>query len=142
VFQPVHNDQIVMPNGNSYSVREMQAARAVEEYDSSFILGQLNGTWTVFLRNGPIEGNPFPIFALGNELPAPEEIKRRMYHADTKRHGGKIAAKVDRVNEQRKRELRKKADEGVAQTVEAFDFGLRAKGVHPFPKIYVPRGVS
>jgi hypothetical protein len=142
VFQPVHNDSIYMPNGARMSVRELQAARAVEEYDGSLILGQLHGEWTVFLRNGPIEGNPFPVLGLGHELPAPEEVKKRLHDADTKRHGGKIATKVDRMNEERKRALCKQADDGVGATVEAFDWGLRKEGVHPHPRIYVPREVK
>ena len=137
MFQPVHADRIFLPNGNSYSVREIQAARAVEEYDGSLVLGQLDGQWTVFLRNGP-EGNPFPVLGLGYELPAPEAIKKRMYEADTKRHGGQIAQRVDRQNEARKRAFRKHADDGVGAAVEAFDFGLRKQGAHPFPRIFVP----
>lgn len=138
MFQPVHNDSIYLPNGTRLNIRESQAARAVEEYDSSLILGQLHGQWTVFLRNGPMEGNPFPVLGLGHELPTPEQIKKRLYAADTKRHGGKIALKVDRQNEAAKRALRKKADEGVGAAVEAFDWGLRAQGVHPHPRIFVP----
>lgn len=137
---PVHNDQIVMPNGSSYRIAEVQAARVVEEYDASLILGQLDGQWTVFLRNGPIEGQPFPVLGLGPELPSPDLIQRRLHQADTRRHGGKIAERADRVNQQKIREARRKGDEGAGETAEAFDWAMHAKKQHPTPRIFVPGG--
>ena len=137
-FEPVHNDSIWLPSGQTYRIHELQAARAVEEYDASLILGQLNGQWTVFLRNGPTQGQPFPVLGLGHELPTPEVIKAKLYRADTQKHGGKIAQRVDRQNREAQKVLRAKADDAAGETAEYFDIAHRIKKTHPTPRIFVP----
>lgn len=135
---PIQNDAIYLPNGQRMNIHELQAARAVEQYDESLVLGQLEGQWTVFVRTGPIEGQPFPVLGLGFELPSPDLITRRLHQADTKRHGGEIAVRVDRVNAERLRDIRRKGDEGAGETAEMFDTGLHLMKQHPTPRIFVP----
>jgi hypothetical protein len=137
-LQQVRNEEIYLPDGRVMNVVELQAARAVEAYDSSLILGQLHGQWTVFVRNGPIEGNPFPVLGLGFELPSPDEITRKLHTSDTRRHGGKIAERVDRQNRERQRQRRAAGDQKVGEVAETYDTALRLMKQHPTPRIFVP----
>lgn len=137
-FTQVRNEEIYLPDGRRMNVYELQAARVIEEYDPSLILGQLHNQWTVFLRNGPVEGYPFPVLGLGHELPSPEQIQRRLHDADTRRHGGKIAQRVDRANEEKKREARRRSDQAAGETAEAFDTAAHLMKQHPTPRIFVP----
>lgn len=135
---PVRSEEIHLPDGRRLNIGEAQAARIVEEYDPALVLGQLHGQWTVFVRNGPIEGNPFPVLGLGHELPSPDQIQRKLYQSDTQRHGGKIAERVDRINAEKQRDARRKGDEGAGETAAYFDWAARQMGVHPEPRIFVP----
>jgi hypothetical protein len=136
----VRSEEIFLPDGTRMNISEVQAARAVEAYDESLVLGQLHDQWTVFVRNGPIEGNPFPVLGLGFELPHPDEITRRLHVSDTKRHGGAIAQRVDRQNREKQRQLRAAADDKVGEVAETIDIGHHLMKSHPTPRIFVPGG--
>ena len=139
-FTPVRNEEIYLPDGRRMNVAEMQAARAVEEYDPSLVLGQLHGQWTVFVRNGPREtgGMPFPVLGLGHELPHPEQITAKLHRSDTRRHGGEIAKRVDRQNQEHIKRVRAKADQGAGEVAEHYDWAMHAMKQHPTPRIFVP----
>ena len=139
---PIKSDAIWLPGKGMVSLSARAAAKAVEEYDPDLILGKHAATddWVVFIKNGP-GGQPFPVFGLGKELPGPDEIKRRLYQADTKRRGTKIVAEVERRNEQRRREAAARASDAAGEVAEAYDWALRKQGAHPFPRVFVPAGV-
>lgn len=128
-----------IPGRGELAMGELAAARAVEEYDPELMLGQdrRSGDWVVLIKRDP----PYPVFGLGPTLPSPDEIKRRLYQADTKRHGGKLADELDRANERAKQELRDRADDATGEVAEALDWGFRKLGSHPFPRIFIPKGV-
>lgn len=137
-LEPVKHDSILLPDGSLRNIRETAAARAVADYDDDLVLAQhkQDGQWAVFIKT---EGEGLrPVLGLGFELPSPEQIRERLYRADTKIHGGRLALDVARRNEQRQAQLTKKADESTAEVVEHFDWALRSQGVHPHPRIFVP----
>jgi hypothetical protein len=140
LFVPNEPGSIYIPGRGKLSFSELAAAKAVEEYDADLVLGQRNDTseWVVFIKNGPINGEPFPVLGLGFELPAPEKIKEKLYRADTKRHGGKIVEAVERHNERLRKEYRDRASDGAGQAAEAFEWAHRQMGSHPNPRIFVP----
>jgi len=131
-------ESIWIPGRGQMVIRELQAARAVEEYASDLILGFRKDTqeWVVFKQGGP-DGQPFPVFGLGRELPTPEEIQKRLYLADTKRRGGQIVEEVNRRNEARQQAARDVADGAAEIAAEAFDWALRKEG-HGNQRIFVP----
>jgi len=123
--------------------QERAAAKAVEEYDSGLILGYRNdvGEWVVFLRNGP-GGVPFPALGLGSTLPAPEEIKRRLYRADTKRRGPAIVAEVERHNRMIEDRGRRAQEASIEVAAEGIEWASRKLGLRGNGKIFVPGGAT
>lgn len=124
--------------GNGLTSRaERQAANAVQEYESDLILGQRQDTreWVVYLRNGPMsDGQPFPIFNLGTELPTADKIKEKLYKADLRRHGKKIFQQIMQANDRATEAGRKAADEASAEMAEALVSGFKHQGFDPYPK--------
>jgi hypothetical protein len=103
-----------------------QASDAVTEYGDHLMLARENDTddWVVLMKRGP-EGRPFPVFNLGRELPAPEEIKRRLYMADVRRRGPEIVHEVERANEQRRKHDRDEAHDAAGELAEAIEWAQR-----------------
>jgi hypothetical protein len=130
-----------VPSGQR-DVRALQAAKAVREYDADLALGfnETINQWAVFKKTGP-DGQPFPVFGLGYELPTPEKIKESLYKADVRRHGAKIVSDVEAHNARVRAEQQYKTDQATAAVAEAFEWGFRKQGVHPNPRIFVPKGV-
>lgn len=135
------SESIWLPGAGELRWDEMAAAKAVEEYDPDLTLGQIKdtGQWAVFLRRA--DGSPFPVFGLGHELPGPDEIKRRLYHADVRRNGNAIVDQLERQQREEEKRLNDISSDGAGMVAEAIDSHMRAEGKHPFPRIYVPRGV-
>lgn len=134
-------DQLWVPGFGNAPVGISAAAKAVEEYDPDLALGQdeRTGDYVVLLKRGP-DGTAFPVLGLGRELPAPEEIKRRLYQGDTRRRGRQIVADIERVNERRRAELRHQTREAAGEVAETMDAALHLMKRHPVPRIFVPSG--
>jgi hypothetical protein len=128
-----------IPGRGELALDERAAARAVEEYDADLMLGQdrRTGDWVVLIKRDP----PYPVYGLGPRLPSPDEIKRQLYTADVRRHGGKIVEGLERVNSQLRKELRDRASDSTGEAAEALEWGFRKLGAHPFPRIFIPKGV-
>lgn len=119
------------------------AQKAVEEYDPDLRLARDEeaNQWVVLLTNTPSEfngGRPHPVLGLGYELPAPEEIKRRLYMADTRRRGREIVRDLMRRQDERRAELRRETDDAAGEVAEAMDTALHLMKRHPVPRIFVP----
>lgn len=140
VVVPGH--QLWLPGVGVAPLSVRAASKAVKEYDAGLALGrhEQTGDWVVFIVDGP-EGRPFPVFGLGRELPGADEIKRRLYLADTKRRGGKIVADIERRNDVKRAELRLKSDDAAGIAAEAFEWGHRQMGTHPNPRVFVPNSI-
>ena len=125
-----------LPGQGMTSVDETAAARAVEQYDSGLILGFRQDTqeWVVFLRNGPNNGEPFPLLGLGRRLPSPDEITKKLYTTDVRRHGTKLYHDIQRRNDQRQAEARARASEASEEMAEALVSGFEHQGFRPFFK--------
>jgi hypothetical protein len=117
------------------------AQKAVEEYDVDMSIGRddSNGQWVVLLARGP-EGRPFPVLGLGVELPAPEEIKRKLYMSDTRKRGREIVMDIERHNERARQALRDKTHQAGGEVAETMDTALHLMKRHPVPRIFVPSG--
>ena len=119
-----------------------RASKAVDEYDEALMLArhELTGDWCVFLKKGPF-GEPFPVVGLGRDLPGPQEIQRRLYHADAKRRGNEILDQINRHNDELQQPGRDSADTAEGIAAEAYEWGFRKMGAHPTPRVFVPRSV-
>lgn len=122
------------PQSGMTSSRERQAAAAVREYEADLQLGQRQDTkeWVVFLRHSPhSDGQPFPIFSFGKELPTADKVKEMLYKADVRRHGDKIFRQINESNERKRTKAMEDHNEMLA---EALVEGFRNQGFDPFPK--------
>jgi hypothetical protein len=130
---------IWIPGAGFVPAHIRRAMKAVEEYDVDLEIGrdEHTGDYVVMLKRGP-EGRSFPVLGLGPELPAPEEIKRRLYKADTRRRGRQIVADIERNNERKRAELRHQTSEAAGEVAEAMDTALHLMKRHPAPRIFVP----
>jgi len=133
--------ELWVPGYGNVPVGMSAAAQAVNEYDPDLAIGQdeRNGDYVVLLKRGP-GGTAFPVLGLGPTLPAPEEIKRRLYKADTRRRAREIVADIERVNERKRQELRRQTSDGAGEVAETMDTALHLMKRHPVPRIFVPSG--
>lgn len=124
-----------VPGAGMTSVDELAAARAVTEYDSDLTLGHRRDTneWIVFHKHGP-NGEPFPLLSFGPKLPHPEQIKKKMYETDVRRHGAKLFHDIQRRNDERMEAGRKLSSEASEQMAEALVSGFDHQGFRPFFK--------
>lgn len=134
---------LYLPGVGLTGTDERAAAKAVREYDADCQLGQRKdtGEWIIFMTN-PATNEPFPVLGLGTRLPSPDEIQRRMYHTDVRKHGAKIFQNIMRRQEATLAGHKALADDASGEVAEALVSGFETQGFNPFPKIYVPRGVA
>lgn len=124
--------------------------RAVSDYDERLIFAQHpeNGQWCVFLKANAdmdydremlsIHGyNVVPILGF-DDIPGADEAIRRLYKADTVRHGEYILDQINAQNEAAKAEREVAASEGTQAAAEAFDWFKRAEGVNSQSRIFIP----
>lgn len=121
---------------------ERAASKAVREYDNECRLGQRRDTneWIVYMTN-PATDEPFPVLGLGTRLPGPDEIQRRMYQSDIRRHGEKLFRDIMRRQEATKASNLKDVSEASGEMADALVSGFRNQGHDPFPRIFIPKGV-
>lgn len=133
----VPSASIWLPGKGLVPTHVRQAMQAVEEYDEDLTLGQRGEDWVVLSKRGP-DGQPFPVYGLGRELPSADEIKRKLYMSDVRRRGAQIVAEVDRHNEAQKSAVQKIASDKAEVTADAYAWAHRKMGTHPSPRIFVP----
>lgn len=126
---------IWLPDSHYYR-EALPVDKAVNEYDSElhFGMNQKNGQWVIFMER---HGERIPILGF-QRIPHPDDALKRLYKADTRRHGSKILDDMNRENEELKKVARDKADDAVGETAEAFEIAYRLEGKHPKPRIFVP----
>lgn len=128
-----------LPGEGLVPVHIRQAIQAVEEYDPDLTIGQheQTGEWVVLLKRGP-EGRPFPVFGVGAHLPSPEALKKKLYDSDVRRHGGRIAQKLEAQAEARRRAERSNAAAATEEVAEAFLWAARKDGKAHIPRVFIP----
>lgn len=136
----LQSDAIWLPGAGEVSFSEMHVAEALREYDPDLILGQRKDTqeWCAFLPgNRNSDGQPFPVFSFGRELPEPNAAKKALYHADVRRNGRELLDQLDRIYDDEQKNIADKTSEAAEQLADAIDSNMRSKGVHPFPRVYL-----
>jgi hypothetical protein len=115
--------------------------KAVSEYDERLYFDRNldTGQWCIYLKTPPSEAD-LPILGF-DEVPNPEAAVKRLWQADTLRHGEKILNDMWKRNEKRLQPLRDKADDASGQAAEVLEWSHRKMGTHPTPRVFVPREV-
>jgi hypothetical protein len=137
---PLQGDAIWLPGQGMTSITERQVADAVAEYDADLMLGQRRdtGDWCVFMPgNRNSEGQPFPVFTFGQELPHPDTVKNVLYQHDIRRNGRELMDQLDRIYDDEQDKIKDKAQEGIEMLAEAIDSNMRDQGTHPYPRVYM-----
>jgi hypothetical protein len=137
---PLQSDAIWLPGVGMLSFSEKRVAEAVQEYDPDLMLGQRRdtGEWCCFLPgNRASEGQPFPVFTFGTELPHPDDAKKRLAQFDVRRQGRKIMDDIEAHFDREQKKFKNATTEATERVAEAIDSNMRMKGVHPFPKVYL-----
>jgi hypothetical protein len=130
--------EIWLPDFGAVPTHIRAASKAIEEYDPDLTLGRDKYEWLVLKKSGP--NGPFPVLGLGAELPGHDEIKRKMYKRDVRRHGEKLVTDMQRRVDARQREQRREIEDAEGIAAEAFEWATRKMGSHPNPRIFVPGG--
>ncbi len=124
---------IWLPGQGVVNLRVTALDRAAREYDERLRVGrnEETGDWCVFIQmeRGTFPPNDlYPIFGMGqnpDNLPHPEDLKRKLYETDTVRHGYQMLDRMNRENEALKEQKRKAAREADEIAAEAYEWGLR-----------------
>lgn len=118
------------------------AQKAVEEYDADLLIGrdERSGDWVVLLDSRRHDMPPHPVLRLGPELPGVDEIKRRLYMADTRKRGRKIVDDIAREREREQARMNSITHDAAGEVAEAMDSALHLMKRHPVPRIFVPGG--
>lgn len=121
-------------------VGEINASKAVSDYDPDLMLGQntQTGDWHVFVKDGPHDHQPFPVMYIGPDLPPYEQLKALLYKNDVRRHGEKIVHAIERRKASERDRLAKQHREENEEVAEHIEWGMRQMGAHPNPRIFVP----
>ena len=136
----LQSDAIWLPGRGMMSFSEKHVAEAIQEYDPDLILGQRQdtGEWCAFLPgNRNSEGQPFPVFSFGTELPEPNAAKKALYHADVRRNGRELLDQLDRIYDDEQKVVADRTSQAAEQLAEAIDSNMRMKDAHPFPRVYM-----
>lgn len=112
--------------------------RAVNEYDERlyFDRNRDTGDYCVYIKT-PANEPDVPVIGF-QEIPHPEDALKRLYHADSLRHGEEILEGMRRRNEAARKEAGRTADEASGQMAEGLEWAFRKQGAHPSPRIFIP----
>jgi len=141
VLQRVHqaDQKLWVPGLGEVDPNVTAAQRVVREYDERLVLArhELTGDWVVFIKLD--RERMYPVIGIGPELPDnAEDLRQRLWKADTRIHGDKVLRDINAHNEKIQRESRRRALDADEQTAEALEWGFRQEGVLA-RKVFVPR---
>lgn len=123
--------------------REANAARrAAKEYDSNLDFGKNDrtGQWCVYLMQGTMAGSKdgdLPILGF-DKIPAPDDVKKRLYESDAVRQGKELLESINRHNEDIHQGYRDRTEEAEGELATAFEWGMRKEGMTSHKKIFIP----
>lgn len=143
VFERIRaeDQKLWVPGQGEIDPRISAAQRVVREYDERLELArhEVTGDWVVFIKLGP--DNIYPVIGLGPELPSnAEDLRQRLWQADTRVHGDKILKQINEHNRRLQEASRKKALEIDEEVAEHLLWGFRREGVVS-PQVFIPRAL-
>lgn len=128
--------------GKSDQPNAWRVHQAVRMYDENLAFGrnEETGQWCIFMRQGTTQAastNDLPILGF-NDIPHPDDAITRLRKSDARRRGQEILDELNKYNEDINLERKRRADDAIGQTAEAFEYGFRKMGKHPQSRIFVP----
>lgn len=127
--------RIFVPGRGEVDLRVWKLAEAAREYDERLTVGQnqADGNWCVFIKTARGTFPPldlYPVLFLAHTQDAvaqiePGELKKRLYNADTKRHGNDVLRMVNKWNDELQAQQQAKVDEGEYAAAEGLEWWNR-----------------
>lgn len=135
--------QIYVPGQGNVDLSVYRANQAANEYDERLTFKQHpeSGQWCVFIsteRGLGFDNNEFPVLGF-DDVPIPDEVKRRLYETDAVRHGDRIRSEMNKRNEARKAETEYRLDQQASATAEKMEHAIRKAGDAPYHKSFRKR---
>lgn len=132
---------IWLPGSARVDRHEARVDRAVQEYDQRLRFGrnEATGDWCIFIKFPPNdEGFPelYPILGFGREVPGPHEALKRLYEADTLRHGARMLDQMNAHNEKLKAASEPEIEAAKDELVLGIESYARNQGQTGYSKSY------
>jgi hypothetical protein len=133
---------IYIPGHGEMSFDEARIDRAVREYDERLFFARNADTWDwcVYIKM-PRPEPAYPVIGFGRELPPVDEVMRRVYRADTHKHGFQIYDEIMKSQEDYKKKFRDAADEATEESAEVVEHFLRQHGKSPVVKEFIKHDI-
>jgi hypothetical protein len=133
---------IYIPGHGEMSFDEARIDRAVREYDERLFFARNMDTWDwcVYIKM-PRPEPAYPVIGFGRELPPFDEVMRRVYRADSHRHGWAIYDEIMKSQEDYKKKFRDAADEATEESAEVVEHFLRQHGKSPVVKEFIKHDI-
>lgn len=133
---------LYLPDVGLTSSDERAASKVVREYDADCRLGQRKdtGEWIVYMTDP--SGAPFPVLGFGTRLPHPDEILKKMYQTDVRRHGEKIFKEIMKRQDSNQDANKREHHDATDVMADAMVEGFRKQGYNPYPRVFIPKGVK
>jgi hypothetical protein len=133
---------IFIPGRGSLSWSEINADRAVKEYDDRLFFARNEETrdWCIFIRM-PHGEDPVPLLGFGDEIPTAEVALERLIKSDTMRFGKEIYDDLVKSQEKYRAKLEYDASQASDEAVEPVEWLMRKHGKSPIIKSF-SKGVS
>lgn len=131
--------QIYLPGHGMVDLSVKRAHDAAVEYDErlSFKLHEESQQYAVYISM-PHGSDPpeLPVLGFGYEVPHPDEVKRRLYEADSLRHGDELRRDMNRRNAERLKEQEYARSQKVADGAERIEHGVRKLDLTNYKKSF------
>lgn len=133
---------IYIPGHGEMSWDEIRVDRAVREYDERLFFARNADTWDwcVYIKM-PRPQQPYPVIGFGREVPPVDMVMKRVYDADTMRHGWDIYKEVVKSQDDYRKLYRDAADEATDESVEVIEHFMRKHGKSPVIKEFITTGL-
>lgn len=129
--------EIYIPGQGVTNLEGRGLDRFVNEYDErlSFKRNPATGDFCIYIRMERGSDPPeVPVIGFGPNMPSRDEVQRRLYNADTMRHGERLLNAMNEHNERLKQVGRDAADEAAWDTTERIEKFMRKHGKSPIVK--------
>jgi len=136
--------ELVLPI--SYFHKEAQEInKALQQYDADlgFGLNEETKQWVVFLKKGSTEATKeghVPLFGF-QKFPTLDEVMNKVRKGDLRKRGTEMLDKAHREAELERRRIKRDSLDHSEAVAEVFDWAFRKEGIHPFPRIFVPKEI-
>ena len=129
--------KIWIPGKGEYDIRVWRVDKAVREYNERLMFGRNEdtGDWCVFIK-APHPQDPIAVLGFGDSIPEPDAAIKRLYEADTLRHGDEILKRIVREQNDYRKSLEYASDQASEESAEVIEHMMRMRGDSPVIKSF------